>query len=453
MARPTTRALYDVYRRRLPSLNPAGRGAAYLNTQSYGGRWFSPSSAWNTPISASAKVDVLSDGMLRVGLDGDGYGRSLGFWMAPYTVGGIKQPFHGIGLSIPYYDTPDGPWDPSFSIPIWYADAGTPPVPVRDLYGWWTTPYGQVGAEYAPPLSPVRIPPEAIAATGSDQQMLVWDLVTNTFHELYRARLYPRDYKASDTDAAPSGSPPGWYMAGGGAFSATGNGYHPFTVPRTPNASARAFGGSTAAHVIRYHEIMRGSIPHALGLVQPASANHHYAQGLGRDGVTECIASNTDGDYYAAPSREGDTHNHPEYVPDRLNMVPHGARIRMKASINVEKRVTEELDTRDEYNNPAPFYHQAAVTIGHCLQQFGAYQVDRGGAPGFACEDLPPPTLPNHKAVSWVGILHNWRTTVMWRASDFEVLSLPDPATWKTRPIPGNVPGAGQEPPPVVAPP
>jgi hypothetical protein len=332
-----------------------GRGANWLNAYTYDGPLYSPSSAWNTPIPASAQVDTNSGGMMATAIDGDGQGRTLGYQMSTHTNFHVSETSGG------------------FSVRVWYADASVAPVVTKDRYGF------TVSAGTAHPNSPIRIPTVATPASGSDGHMVVWDVVDGYIHEFWNA--------LDNGDGT-------WSMGQNVRWKAYGDGYQPLT-PHTILHGARAFGASLMGGQIRYWELRNGFIAHALSYSYTTSANHNYAQGIGADGISINIASSTDGDYSSGL-----------LAVDTAYQVPHGARIRLKASVDVAARAAGAT-------HPA-----TARTIGYCLQRYGAYQCDRGGQPSFYAEDL------TGKSVSWTGILTTLDTSVFLPA-DFEVLSLP----------------------------
>ena len=159
------------------------------------------------------------------------------------------------------------------------------------------------------------------------------------------------------------------------------------TTGRAPSAAACWAGCSATRRSRTGRSSTRSASP------IPTPQNRHYAQGLGVDGVTPNIASHADGDDANA---------------DSASNIPEGARIRLKAGVDVDARCAA-----------AP--HPAACrAIGDALRDYGAYLVDRGGHPAIYAEDL------TGKDVSWNGVLEA-RDTSGFPPGDFEVLSLPSP--------------------------
>jgi len=401
--------------------DPRGRGPAHLNSYSYDGPKFSPFSAWNTPISARAQVDPMSDEFMRQTVDSDGHGRTLGF-----------QILDRRGFTISFED----PLYSGFSTLFWYADETIPAVSVTQRYDY-PNPAGTLTAPW--PGSPVRIPNAATSATGSDGQMSVWDMSTRILWEMWRAQKVPP--YVTDPTPIPPGTPAGWYagdLHGWSDFLArptdpasyyaesidSGLGYRDYTRPggtwttrfgavgfvAGPQVGAaggewhpagNAYGGSQSGGHIMYAEMLRGDIPHALRYTVLTPMNHHYAQGLGVDGISENIACCCDGDITTSGSPYGAW-----LMSDTTHQVPMGSRIRIKASVDVAARARNAQNPR------------AATIIGACLQRYGAYLVDRGGQTSFQAETL------SGKNVSWVGLLNKDDPRV-FLPQDFEVMSLP----------------------------
>lgn len=335
-----------------------GRGAAYLNAYTYDGPMFHPNSPWNAPISASNQVDPNSATMMSTAIDGDGQGRTLGYWMTQHT-----------NLSISATS--------GFSAPVWYGDPTISLKPVLSTSGYDGS---TIGGTFPDGPNGVRIPAGAVPASGSDGHMVLWDIGLRIVYEFYRA--------IDNGDGT-------WNADHLKAFPDSGNGHAPLT-PILESRAARGFGASLAAGQIRYWEIVRGEIKHPLTYTYTTTANHHWAQGIGVDGTHVNIGSSTDGDYDTGPLS----------VDDMTRQIPHGARIRLKASVDVRARAAGAT------------HPSTARAIGYALQRYGAYQCDRGGNPSVYAEDL------TGKGVSWTGILTQSDSTV-FPPADFEVMSIP----------------------------
>jgi len=86
---------------------------------------------------------------------------------------------------------------PDYGVPLYYADASTPKVMMKDSTGWW-------------PGMTMPLPPSAAPSVGTDHHLSIWDVSTNTLYEVWDAR------KAGD------GS---WSGGLGAKFDAAGSGY------------------------------------------------------------------------------------------------------------------------------------------------------------------------------------------------------------------------------------
>jgi len=181
----------------------AGLTADQMNKATYAGLLFNASSPWNQPIPSTAKADPNSDNM----------------------IGNLGTAFSSHVLSVNTDAT-------RYAIPIYYADATTPKVTVRDSSGWWD----ESG------FTAVPMPPQATPDPGSDGHLVVWDVPNATLYEYWKM------VKNSDGT---------WSSGLGAKFSATGYGYQTGIW----QGSARAYGGSLAAGAIRYSEMKNGVIP------------------------------------------------------------------------------------------------------------------------------------------------------------------------------------------------
>lgn len=307
-----------------------------MNKNSYDGPLFDPASPWNKPIPATATVD-------------------------PNSANFIQNLALAFTNNQPFVVATDAT---SYAVPIYYADATTPKVRVRDSTGWWD--------ESA--FAAVPMPPEAKPDPGSDRHLVVWDVPNGILYEYWNM--------VKNADGT-------WSSGLGVSFASTGMGYQ--TGIWQP--SARAYGGSLAGGAIRYSEMKNGVIPHALAMGYQYTRGNYYARGAGADG-TLAIASHCDD----------------LQTSDRINSfnIPEGARLRLKPSVDLAARAASKSGAS----------RQACMIIGQALKTYGAYVVDHAGAPTFYAENL------QGKAVSWVGLLDTLDSRP-FLASDFEVLSLP----------------------------
>jgi hypothetical protein len=327
----------------VPAPAPAPTGAfsaAAANAGTYGGPLLAANSPWNTPIPATARADGNSAAMI-----------------ANLHLAFTNNRSFAVNLD-------------RYAVPIYYADAATPRVAVKDSKGWW-------GGFAAVPM-----PIEARPDPGSDQHLVVWDVPNGVLWEFWKAA------KASD------GS---WSAGAGVKLAANGPGYQTGLWA----LSARAYGGSLAAGAIRYSEMKAGVIPHALAMAYQYPRGDFYARGVAWDG-TVSIGAHCDN----KTSDWGDGIS----VTTAAN-IPEGARLRLKPSVDIAARANGKRST---------------LIIGRALQQYGAFMVDHAGAPTLYAENL------TGKSVSWAGLL-DASDSRPFLASDFEVLSLPALTSAKLR--------------------
>jgi hypothetical protein len=238
-----------------------------------------------------------------------------------------------------------------YAVPLFYADSNTPIVRILDSTGWW------MGMD-AP------MPPEAMPDPARDGHLVVWDVSSDRLYEYWGAFAVREDV---------------WCAAYGISFDASGTGIQTGTW----EASARAYGGSAVAGAIRYGEMKRGVISHALAMAYPGVRGDRFARGLSG------IASHSGNDL--KPERTTDAN------------IPLGARLRLKSFVDVVGRCDG---------------NRGCEVIGRALQTYGTFVVDAGGAPVFYAENLIG------KSVSWEGLLSPLDAST-FVAEDFEVLELP----------------------------
>ncbi len=243
-----------------------------------------------------------------------------------------------------------------YAIPIFYADAATPRITVAPSTTWWPGLDGPM-------------PDGARPDPGDDRHFVVWDLSAGRLYEFWGA------VRASANR---------WCGGYGVTFDAAGPGFQSGEW----HGSARAYGGSLAAGAIRYAEMARGRIDHALAMAYPAARGDAFA-GSHEPGDLFGIASHSGNDLRPAVTTESN--------------IPLGARLRLKRSVNVAQRCGD---------NPA------CQTIGQALQTYGMFVVDAAGAPVFYAENLAG------RSASWDGVL-NGKDARAFAAQDFEVLALP----------------------------
>lgn len=271
-------------------------------------------------------------------------------------IGSLAYSFAKTGRGFDIAGTADYP---DYGIPLVKADAASPRVAIKDTYGWWGGPFPAV-----------PMPVNATPAAGTDHHLSIWDVAGHTLWEFWElVRL-------------PDGS---WTAGAGVKFDTRGDGFQ--TAPWA--ISARAYGGAAIAGAILLDEMKAGVIDHALGMSYPWTRGQKYALGLGADGVTRNIASHSD--------------NAPDVDRNRPSNIPEGARLRLKASVDIAARCGT---------------NRACRVIGTALAKYGAYVVDTAGVATFYAEVL------TGRAETWTGVL-GVTDARAFQADDFELLSLP----------------------------
>ncbi len=291
-----------------------------VNAITHPGMLFAPTSPWNLPARGAADADS---------------------WR---MIDNLAEAMDGRGFAINVRE---------YAVPLFYADTSTSWVRVRNSTDWWE------GMD-------VPVPSSAWPDPGSDRHLAIWDLQTNRLFEFWCMRY-------SERESA-------WSAGYGITFDAAGAGYQNGDWEN----SARAYGGSLVAGAIRYHEMQRGEIPHALAMAYPFTRGDAFASG-GEFGIA--------------------SHNDRALQPHRTTRdnIPLGARLRLKESVNVAERCGNDRGCR---------------VVGEALQRYGAFAVDTGGAPVLYAENL------QGKRVTWDGLLGS-DDALAFRAHDYEVLELP----------------------------
>lgn len=281
---------------------------------------------------------------------------SSSLMISSQSTGSLAYSFATTGRGLAIAGTDDYP---DYGVPLYEVTTSAPLVQVKDKYGWW-------GGGY----SGVPMPANATPAVGTDHHLSIWDIPNHTLYEFWEMVK----------------NPDGTWSAGAGVkFDTRGTGYQ--TTPWA--VSARAYGGAAIAGAIRHAEMKAGVIDHALGMAYPWTRGQAYALGLGTDGITVNIASHSDNALGA--DRNGAAN------------IPEGARLRLKASVDVAARCGA---------------NRACKIIGTALKKYGMYLVDTAGVATLYAEVL------TGRDVSWTGLLSITDAEV-WTADDFELLSLP----------------------------
>lgn len=271
------------------------------------------------------------------------------------ATGSLAWAFATTGHSLDIAGTDDYP---DYGIPLYLVGAGAPTVRVTDKVGWWGG------------FATVPIPADAKPSVGIDHHLSIWDVAHHQLFEFWQMQR--------NSDGT-------WTAGAGVVFDPRGTGYQSALW----SLSARSYGGAAIAGLIRRDELNTGLIAHALALAYPGTRGQRYAAGLGADGITQNIASHSDNVTDASRNGAGN--------------IPAGARLRLKASVNVTTRCAGNTACR---------------IIGTALQNYGAYVVDHSGVPTLYAEVL------TGRSATWSGLLRRTDAS-MWTAADFELLALP----------------------------
>jgi hypothetical protein len=227
------------------------------------------------------------------------------------------------------------------------------------------------------------MPTQARPDPGGDRHLVVWDVPNATLWEYW------------DMVKNADGS---WSAGFGVKFGATGSGYHTGVW----QGSARAYGGSLAGGAIRYSEMEKGVIPHAIAMAYQYTRGDFYARGVAADGTIGIASHNDD----VQDASRTNSYN-----------IPEGGRLRLKPSVDLAARAGTLSGAASQ---------RACKVIGQALKTYGAYVVDTAGAPTFYAENL------QGKSVSWTGLLDTMDSSP-FLATDFEVLTLPALTSSKLR--------------------
>jgi hypothetical protein len=244
---------------------------------------FSPTSVWNAPLAANAPLASNSSAL----------------------VGELQRQV-----------TQYGPWINTYqySVPVYTVPAGQPTVHVTLDQN---VPAVQAG------FNAVPIPPNAQAAAGSDQHMVVWQPSSDTMWEFWKMNLQSN----------------GWHARWGGTMYnvSTNPGYFPATMGAT-GTSLPLVGG-----LMTISEFQSGQINHALAVAIPQTAANSFV----------FPAQRSDGNYTGP------------------NAIPEGTRFRLDPSIDVTKLGLPP----------------AGVMIARAIQQYGMIVRDQAGSVTFYGED------------------------------------------------------------------
>jgi hypothetical protein len=213
------------------------------------------------------------------------------------------------------------PWinTTQYSTPVYTVPAGQPTVRVT-----LDVPNARLQAAF----EQVPIPPGAVAARGTDQNLVVWQPSTDTMWEFWLA------YRGED----------GWHATYGGKMNNVSTNPGHFTDP--PEWGATATSIPLLGGLMRPAEMAAGRIDHALALAIPEA----------RAGVHVWPAQRTDGNVY------------------RPDAIPEGTRFRINPAVDLSKLAMPPL----------------VRTMAVAAQRYGIVVRDRGGAIAFYAEDTTP---------------------------------------------------------------
>jgi len=296
-----------------PATGGAGGGAAMGGAATGGGpaggaagsgvyRPYSDTSPWNTPIGPEPALDPDSAALIADFEASSEYGEHLDVNIEGY------------------------------SIPLYWADEGTPWVTVTCRVGG----HGFIGDNGMDATAEIPLPAGAAPDPESDHHLLIIDRSTNTEYGMW-------DFAAAD----------GVYTCGLGALQdLDGEGVRPAADTADPWWEAhgpRACGFGLIAGLIRPEEIEAGVIEHALVVAYP-----HIRSG-----------------FFVPPASTAQASNGAGAEPDRG--IPCGGRLQYDPAIDVD-----QLDVSP-----------AGKTILRALQIYGAYVGDYSGAISLYADNSP----------------------------------------------------------------
>ncbi len=254
---------------------------------------YDPKSPWNTPIGASPTVSPNSAA-----------------WMSTIAATGA------------FSSDPD-----QYTIPLYKFDASTPLQTVK-FSGYYSTydsgDSSRVGHGTAPTITDIPIPSGAVAGTGTDGQLNLWDPSTGVEYGFWQF-------------SGPDSS--GVYHATNGYRYHTGAGYYGRFAD---GGSGRGAGTPYFAGLVRPWEIAQGHIDHALAFA---------------------FSSPSSSFVYPASKSDGSGTGPPE-----------GTRIQLDPSLT-------DADFTKWGLSPA------AKVIANALQTYGMYLIDNSGSPKIYLED------------------------------------------------------------------
>jgi hypothetical protein len=262
-------------------------------------RPYDPASPWNTPIGSSPGIDINSAGFMNE----------------------ISK------LGLPLSSDPD-----QYAIPVYEFNATTPRQTVK-LSGYFSSydagDNSRKGYGFAPTITGVPIPENALQSAGSDGQIVIWDPVSGVEYSFWQ---FARDAGGN-------------YTATNGYRYHTGSGYYGRFAD---GLAGRGAGTPYFAGLVRKWEIDQGRIDHALAFAYDSPS-----------GEFRYPASKSDGGNFGGTSGTD---------------LPEGARIQLDPTM-----------TEADFN--ALGLSPAAKTIARALQSYGMYVIDHSGSSKIYLED------------------------------------------------------------------
>jgi hypothetical protein len=257
---------------------------------------FSPSSVWNQPLPANAPLDPNSQAY----------------------VNEVVRQVNG-----------DGPWmnTTSYSTPVYVVPIGQPTQHVTlDTYG----------PDLQQEFDAVPIPTGAVAASGTDEHMVVWQPSTNRMWEFWVM------HKAAD----------GWHAKWGGEMDnvSSNPGYFTHTGD-SKNWGATATGLPLLGGLVTLADLQRGYIDHALAISLVETARQYWSW----------PAQRTDGGTFTSD----------------ITAVPEGTRLRLDPSLDIAGLHLPKIDQM----------------LAQAAQKYGIIVRDKAGAVVFYGQD--PISIPN----------------------------------------------------------
>ena len=282
-----------------PTSSPTAPLTSPITSPSSQATLFAPTSVWNQPLANDAALDPQSSTYVSELVS---QVSSAGPWMNTY----------------------------SYSVPVFTVPADQPNVTVK-----LDTPSSPQATALRASWLQVPVPPNAKAAAGSDEHMVVIQPSTDRMWEFWKMNLQ------SD----------GWHAQWGGTMNnvSTNPGY--FTSPGPSNWGATASSLPLLGGLIRPSELAAGHIDHAIALAIPHTRAQYFTW----------PAQRTDGDVYSTTA------------------IPEGQRFRLDPNLNLS---TIPM---------SPLVRMIAVAA----QKYGMIVRDKSGSVTLYGEDTTAEGLPN----------------------------------------------------------